>query len=67
MESEARRIQFVVERDGLEAACAWVKRTVEIYRRAIVSSNSHAYRADYRPSFEAAIKEFKEWLKNQCV
>jgi hypothetical protein len=66
VESEARRIQFMVERDGLEGACAWVQQTLETYRQAIINSNNHASRPEYRSNFEAAIKEFEEWLKNQC-
>lgn len=63
MEQEARRIHFLLERDGEEATRAWVERTLGIYRNAIASSGSHASLGDYRPSFEASIAEFESWLK----
>lgn len=66
VESEARRIKFMVERDGLEAACAWVSQTLETYRQAIINLNSHASRPEYRSKFEATIREFEKWLGNQC-
>lgn len=61
---ETQRIQFLLERDGPDATKAWVERTLAMYRKAIESPNSHASVSDYRPSFEASIREFEAWLKN---
>lgn len=62
MSQEQRRIEFLIQRDGEEAAREWVERTLETYRQAISSSASHASLPEYRPRFEQSIKEFKDWL-----
>ena len=62
--SEARRIAFLVGRDGEPAARAWVERTLHLYREA-VTTKSHAARPDYRPLFEASIRTFEQWLKER--
>ena len=64
MEQEAQRIEFLLERDGPKAARAWIERTLAIYRDAMESPKSHASLSDYLPSFEASIREFEAWLKN---
>jgi hypothetical protein len=63
MGQETQRIQFLLERDGPDTTRAWVERTLAIYREAIQSHNHHASLSDYRPSFEASIREFEAWLK----
>lgn len=62
MRREAHRIQLLIERDGYEAARAWVLRTLQAYREAVNSPHSHASLAHYRPSFEDSISDFEEWL-----
>jgi hypothetical protein len=62
-DSEARRIAFLVHRDGEPAARAWVERTLHLYREAVAAKKSHAARPDYQPLFEASIRTFEQWLK----
>ena len=59
--SEARRIEFLLQRDGEAATRAWVERTLEIYRTAM-ASDGYAASAAYRPLFEESIREFEQWL-----
>jgi len=61
--SEQRRIQFLVDRDGLAAAQAWVKRTLQLYCEA-VASPGHASTGEYRPRFEQSIRDFEAWLND---
>jgi hypothetical protein len=63
MTTEAARIEFLINRDGLAAAQSWVERTLEIYRRAI--QGGYAATPEYRPLFEASIRDFEEWLALQ--
>ncbi len=60
---EARRIRFLIERDGLKGARVWVERTLSAYRQAVQSPKSHASKSSYRPLFEASIREFDAWLR----
>jgi hypothetical protein len=60
--SEADRIRLVVERDGLDLAIEWVRRTLQIYVRALDDPASYARAAEYRPRFEQSIQEFEAWL-----
>jgi hypothetical protein len=60
--SEEERINFLLQRDGLEATQEWVEKTLHIYRSAIASPASHASKKEYKPLFERSIKEFEEWL-----
>jgi hypothetical protein len=63
--SEKQRIDFLVRRDGVEDARAWVERTLKLYQRAIASSTGHAATGEYRPRFEQSIREFKAWLESE--
>jgi len=62
LNAEEERIKVLLHRDGLEATREWIKRTLNIYRGAIVSPASHASQKGYKPSFEKSIQEFEEWL-----
>ncbi|HEX5461000.1 MAG TPA: hypothetical protein VFX20_13605 [Steroidobacteraceae bacterium] len=62
---ESDRIAFLLKRDGLEAARAWVERTVAIYRRALADPKHYANDSSYNPRFERAVREFEEWLCGQ--
>ena len=64
IEHETQRIEFLIERDGPKLTRAWIERTLAIYREAVKSFKSHASLPDYLPSFEASIREFEAWLKN---
>jgi len=60
--SEEQRIEFLVHRDGIAAAQAWVERTLQLYREA-VASPGHASTNEYRRLFEESIRDFEAWLK----
>lgn len=61
--SEQARIEFLVERDGLPQAAEWVRRTMHIYRRAVLSRGHFAHSHPYRHRFIVAYLEFKRWLR----
>ena len=60
--TERQRIEFLVRRDGIAAARAWVERTLKLYREAVVSPG-HASTNEYRPLFEQSIRDFEAWLE----
>lgn len=60
---EDKRIEFLVGRDGRDAATAWVERTLGIYRRALLNPGGYALLPQYRPLFEDSIEAFESWLK----
>jgi hypothetical protein len=61
---EDERIEFLVQRDGRDAATAWVERTLGIYRQALSDRRSYALLPQYRPLFEDSIRTFESWLRN---
>lgn len=61
--SEHARIQLLIERDGLPRATDWVRRTMHIYRRAVLTKGHFAHSYPYRLRFIVAYLEFKRWLK----
>lgn len=63
---EKERIEFLVRRDGVEQARAWVERTLKLYREAI-ASGSHAASPAYRPFFEQSIRDFENWLNGKSL
>lgn len=63
MGEEKGRIEFLVRRDGVEAAAGWVDRTMRIYRRAVLDKRHFASRDEYRRKFIEAYCEFKRWLR----
>lgn len=65
--AELDRIQFLVRRDGRDAAIVWVGTTLDIYRRAITDRHSHASLPQYRPLFEDSIRTFEAWLQSSSV
>lgn len=62
MTAEIERIRFLIARDGEEAARAWVRRTLGIYRDALRNRSSHATAPEFRPLFEQAVRDFETWL-----
>lgn len=60
---EIERINFLIQRDGEQAA--WVERTLNIYREAIAKPGSPASNPAYRPLFEDSIRTFEAWLARQ--
>jgi hypothetical protein len=63
---EKERIEFLVRRDGIEEARAWVERTLRLYREAI-AAGSHAATKEYRPLFEQSIRDFENWLNGKSL
>jgi hypothetical protein len=60
--SERDRLAFLVRRDGAEAAAEWARRTLRIYRRALLTPRHFARAPEYRRRFVEAYCEFKRWL-----
>lgn len=60
--TEQHRIDFLVQRDGAEAARRWVARTLAIYREALSNPRHHASAPEYRGAFQQAIREFEGFL-----
>ncbi|MDG0025796.1 hypothetical protein [Trinickia sp. Y13] len=61
--SEQRRIEFLVKRDGLQQATEWVRRTMQIYRRAVLAKGHFAHAYPYRHRFVVSYLEFKRLLR----
>jgi hypothetical protein len=61
--SEDKRIEFLVRRDGRDAATAWVERTLGIYRQELLNPRSYTLLPQYRPLFEDSIRTFESWLR----
>lgn len=70
MDSENDRIDFLIGRDGLEAAREWAERTMKIYRQAVlckgdVNKRGHfATTIAYRRTFIESYLSFKRFLNN---
>lgn len=60
--AEASRIAFLLQRDGAVATQIWVRRTLEIYRSAVMDRKHFAHTRDYRRKFIASILGFRRWL-----
>jgi len=60
--SERQRLAFLVERDGAKAAAEWARRTMGIYRRALLAPSHFARTREYRRRFVEAYCELKRWL-----
>lgn len=59
---EGGRIQFLLDRDGLEATIAWVRRALRIYRAAVRDKNHFAHSDAFRRRFIHSYRDFKRWL-----
>jgi hypothetical protein len=60
--AEASRIEFLLQRDGAAATLVWVRRTLAIYRRAVLDRRHFAHMTEYRRKFVASCLEFRRWL-----
>lgn len=60
--AEASRIAFLLQRDGPAATLIWVRRTLAIYRRAVLDRRHFAHTPEYRLKFVASCLEFRRWL-----
>lgn len=61
---EHGRIEFLIQRDGLPQTAEWVRRTMSIYRRAVLAKGHFAHSQPYRTRFIIAYLEFKKWLQS---
>ena len=59
---EAGRIAFLLGRDGEAQTLAWVRRTLGIYRRAVLDPRHFASTAGYRRQYLASCADFRRWL-----
>lgn len=64
---ERFRIAFLVARDGEAAAAAWVRRTLAIYRRAVLNPSHFASTPEYRRRFLATCADFRRWLARRAL
>jgi len=64
---EQERIDFLVRRDGVDSAIEWVRRTMRIYRQAVLNKRHHASMPDYRPRFIVSYCTFKAWLARTAM
>lgn len=62
MVPQASRIEFLLQRDGAVARLVWVRRTLMIYRRAVLDRRHFAHLAEYRRKFVASCLSFRRWL-----
>lgn len=60
--TEASRIAFLLQRDGAVATLIWVRRTLVIYRSAVMDRKHFAHTRDYRRKFIASILDLRRWL-----
>jgi hypothetical protein len=60
--AETSRIEFLLQRDGAAATVIWVRRTLAIYRRALLDRRHFAHTAAYRRKFVASYLELRHWL-----
>lgn len=60
--SERQRLALLVERDGADAAAARARRTMRIYRRAVLARGHFARTVEYRRRFVEAYCELKRWI-----
>ncbi|MFC5429838.1 hypothetical protein ACFPTO_13675 [Paraburkholderia denitrificans] len=60
--NENNRIAFLVARDGMSATTEWVRRTMIIYRQAVLTKGHYANGHQYRREFILAYCAFKKWL-----
>ncbi len=63
---EGERIRFLIERDGPEEARSWIKRTLVIYRRAVLDPGHFASSPGYRRDFLLSCADFRRWLAERA-
>lgn len=60
--AETTRIEFLLQRDGVVATLIWVRRTLAIYRRAVLNRRHFAHSSEYRRKFVISCVSFRHWL-----
>lgn len=68
---EQQRLQFITERDGIDGAVDFARRTLKIYRTAVLRSRKrghdkphHASIPEYRRKFIESYCAFKKFIKD---
>jgi hypothetical protein len=59
---EKSRVEFLLQRDGAAVTVVWVRRTLAIYRRAVLDRRHFAHTSQYRLEFIVSCLEFRRWL-----
>jgi hypothetical protein len=59
---ERDRIALLLGRDGEKATIEWVRRTMRIYRRAVLGADHFAGTGASRRGFIESYCDFKRWL-----
>ncbi|MEO8600378.1 MAG: hypothetical protein ABI656_11170 [bacterium] len=62
---EVSRITFLIDRDGIDSAIEWVRRTLRIYRSSVLNRKHFASSHGYRRRFIESYLSFKRWLGQQ--
>ncbi|PZN31370.1 MAG: hypothetical protein DIU71_10075 [Proteobacteria bacterium] len=62
--NERRRIEFVTQRDGLQEARRWARRTAAIYRSAVLNPHHYAHEGARRRQFIEAYLELKRFANH---
>jgi len=60
---EEKRIGLLLARDGEQATREWVKRTLAVYRRAVLDPKHFASTGEYRRRFLASCADYRRWLR----
>lgn len=60
MSNENKRILFIESRDGVEEAIMFAKRTIKIYRTAVLMSRKRGYSKPHHASTEQYRRTFYE-------
>ena len=62
-EAERDRIARVSARDGVEQARAWARRTLALYRTAVLDHDHYAHTPAYRRRFIASYLQLKRFAR----
>lgn len=62
--SERKRLAMLCARDGEDAAKAWVRSTVELYRRSMENPAHFASQADWKSRFEGSVRELTAFIEH---
>lgn len=60
---ERDRIALLIRRDGLSAIVKWVRRTMHVYRRAVLDKSGFARTPLYSWQYIVSYCDFKRWLE----
>ena len=63
MNAEHNRLTFLTERDGLEGAVAFARRTRDIYRKHVLYMK-RKYKRDGRAAYVRSYLAFKQFVEN---